>query len=519
MLSAAVFAQNRGAISGTVLDSTGASVPAAKVVVRAPGIGLERNTTSNQEGYFTVPTLPAADYEVNIEAPGFKSLTRSGIRLDAGMAANLQFALEVGQLSDKVDVTSAAPLIETANGEVSRVVTMQQLQDFALAGRNSYYMLGIMPGIISRYGNFSTDFRGGSYSMGGMQVNGQRKDTNFISVDGVSNTRTKDGVQQNNIIGVDFIDEVKVETTHYAPEYGRSTGAQISYTTRRGSSDFHVSAYEFFFSEAFAAQQYIVGGRPHIRYHNYGFTVGGPAYIPGKWNKAKNKLFFFVGLEGRYNTGFSQKLSNVPTVLEKGGDFSASSIKPLDPTTGQVFPNNLIPSSRISALGKSLQKIYPDSNYTGPGGNYYASNAQPTTSLDTIYRVDYNLKPNWQLAFRVMPGVQNTSSYFSGTGNNLPLFKAHNERHGAAHSEHGHLRPDDHRRWRHHLGGYTHAHAAGELQQGGGLAHPQGGRLLRTDELQRVEHVERQRDVPVRQFGGESEELQEPLGECAAGQF
>ena len=430
LFSALAFAQNRGAISGTILDSTGASVPSAKVVVKAPAIGLERATSSNEAGYFSVPTLPAAQYEVSIEAAGFKALTRSGIQVDAGIALNLAFTLEVGQLSDKVTVTSDAPLIETANGEVSRVVTMQQLQDFALAGRNSYYMLGIMPGIISRYGNFSTDFRGGSYSMGGMQVNGQRKDTNFVTVDGVSNTRTKDGVQVNNIIGVDFVEEVKVETTHYAPEYGRSAGAQIAYTTRRGTSDFHLSAYEFFFSEAFAAQQYVVGGRPHIRYHNYGFTLGGPVYIPGKFNTDKNKLFFFVGLEGRYNTGFVQKVSTVPTALEKTGDFSASSVKPIDPTTGQPFPNNLIPTARFSSLGNSLRKIYPDSNYTGPGGNYYASNSQPTTSTDTLYKIDYNLKPNWQLSFRVMPGVQDTSSYFSGTGNNLPLFKAHQNRHG-----------------------------------------------------------------------------------------
>jgi hypothetical protein len=429
-LCAVLQAQNRGTISGDVVDPSGASIPGAKVYVAAPSIGVAHETTSNESGFFTVTTLPPSDYVVKIEANGFKTFERTGIRLDSNIALHLSFTLEIGQLTDKVEVTAEAPLLETSNGEVSRTVTKEQVQSFALAGRNSYYMLGIMPGIVSRYGNFSTDFRGGSYSMGGMQINGQRKDTNFVTVDGVSNNRTKDGVQVNNIVGVDFIEEMKVETTHYAPEYGRSTGAQIAYTTRRGTQDFHLSAYEFFFSEAFAAQQYVTGGRPHIRYHNYGFTLGGPVFIPGHWNREKNKLFFFVGLEGRYTAGFAQKFSTIPTIAERGGDFSASATKPIDWSTRDQFPNNIIPASSISNLGKGLQKIYPDPNWTGPGGNYFASNSQPSESTDTIYRVDYNLKPNWQLSFRVMPGVQDVSSFFSGTGNNLPLFKAHQNRHG-----------------------------------------------------------------------------------------
>jgi hypothetical protein len=156
--------------------------------------------------------------------------------------------LEVGALTEKVDVTSEAPPVETANGEITRTIGQAQLQNFALPGRNPFYMLGIMPGVVSRYGNFMTDFRGGSYSMGGLQINGQRKDMNFIAVDGVNNGRTRDGVQQNNIMGVDFVEEVQVSSTRYAPEYGRSTGAQINFTTRRGSQDFHFSAYEFYFS-------------------------------------------------------------------------------------------------------------------------------------------------------------------------------------------------------------------------------------------------------------------------------
>ena len=421
-------AQSRGAISGEVVDPAGALVPAAKVTIQSLSIGLQREVTSNDSGVFNVLSLPVGDYEIRIQAPGFKTLTRTSLRLDGDQVLNLKFQLEIGQLSDKMEVTTDAPVIETANGEVSRTVTTQQLQDFALAGRNSYYMLGIMPGVVSRYGNFSTDFRGLSFSMGGLQINGQRKDTNFITVDGISNTNSKDGVTQNNIVGVDFIEELKVATSHYAAEYGRTTGAQIAYTTRRGTQTYHMSAFEFFLSEAFSGQQYVIGGRPHLRYHDFGATLGGPVYIPGKWNQDKNKLFFFVGFEGRKTPGFTQKFINVPTVAEKGGDFSASTIKPIDPTTGAPFPNNQIPNSRISAFGQYIGKVYPNPNYVGPGGNFYNAGSQPTDAMDQIYRADYNIKPTWQLSFRFMPGSQESTSNFSF--NPFPLFGAVQTRRG-----------------------------------------------------------------------------------------
>ncbi len=424
------FGQGRGVISGEVVDGTGASVPNAKVTVTAGAIGLTRETVTSEMGRFSTPALPPAEYEVRVEANGFKKLARSGIRVETDGAVTLTLALEVGSLTERVDVTSDAPLVNTTSGELARTLSQKELQNFALPGRNPFYMLGIMPGVISRYGNFMTDFRGGSYSMGGLQINGQRKDMNFIAVDGINNGRTRDGVQQNNIMGVDFVEEVQVSSTRYAPEYGRSTGAQINFTTRRGTQRFHGSAQEFYFSEAFAAQQFIVGGRPRIRYHNYGFTIGGPVYIPGRWNKEKNKLFFFAGLEARTNSGFNQKLSNIPTVAERSGDFNASPIKPVDPDSKLPFPGNRLPVSQVSGFGRALQKIYPDPNYTGPGGNFYASNSQPTKSKDIIYRLDYNVRQNWQLSFRALPGQQDFTSYFDNTGNNIPLFQVYRDRRG-----------------------------------------------------------------------------------------
>ncbi|MCE5308799.1 MAG: carboxypeptidase-like regulatory domain-containing protein [Acidobacteriales bacterium] len=425
-----LLAQYRGTINGELTDATGSVIPGAKVKVRGVAIGLERDTTSNAAGFFTVPNLPAAVYEVAVEATGFKSLTRTDVRLDVDLVLTLRLQLEVGQVTERVEVTGEAPPVEVSNGEVSRLLSSTQMQNYALPGRNPYYMLGILPGVVSRYGNFATDMRGGSYSMGGLQINGQRKDTNFMTLDGVSNTRNRDGVQVNNILGVDFIEEVKIQTSHYAPEYGRTTGAHLMFITRRGTSDFHGALYEFFVTDQFAATPFLQTTKPRTRYHNYGGTLGGPVYIPGKWNTDKSRLFFFVGVEARYSAGFNAKAAVLPTPLERSGDFSASAVKPLDPDTKAPFPSNLIPASRIGSFGKALQKIYPDPNWPGPGGNYYAVRNQPTENRDPMVRVDYNIKPNWQLSARVLKGQQDFTSPFDNTGNNIPLFEVYRDRRG-----------------------------------------------------------------------------------------
>jgi Carboxypeptidase regulatory-like domain len=391
LASLPLLAQSKGTINGDVTDATGAGVPNATIKVRSNAIGLERDTATNESGSFTVPSLPGGDYEITVESAGFKTLVRSGVALDTDQVTTLKLQLEIGQLTERVSVVGEAPLVDTSTAEVTRLITGTNLQNYALPGRNPYYMLGILPGIVSRYGNFTTDFRATSYSMGALMVNGNRKDTNFVTLDGVNNGRVRDGVQVNNILGVDFIDEVNVFTSRYAPEYGRSSGGQINFITRRGTQDYHLSAYEFFMSDQFAATQDITNAHPRLRYHDYGFTTGGPVYIPKVWNREKNKLFFFFGMEGRWLAGFNQKGSIVPTPLERAGDFSQSKTVPIDPDTKSPFPNNIIPVSRISNLGKGLQKIYPDPNYTGPGGNYLATRNQPTDNQDFIFRTDYNI--------------------------------------------------------------------------------------------------------------------------------
>jgi hypothetical protein len=173
-VSAPLFAQLKGTINGDVVDSTGASIPGAKVKAQAVAIGVVRETVTNEVGSFVITNLPGGEYEITIEAPGFKSLVRSGVRLDTDQSLTLRLNMDVGQVTDRIEVTGEATPVETSSGDVSRLVTGLQLQNYALPGRNPYFILGIEPGIISRYGNFTTDFRGSSYSMGALMINGNR---------------------------------------------------------------------------------------------------------------------------------------------------------------------------------------------------------------------------------------------------------------------------------------------------------------------------------------------------------
>jgi hypothetical protein len=179
LASLPLLAQSKGTINGDVTDATGAGVPNATIKVRSIAIGLERDTATNESGSFTVPSLPGGDYEITVESAGFKTLVRSGVALDTDQVTTLKLQLEIGQLTERVSVVGEAPLVDTSTAEVTRLITGTNLQNYALPGRNPYYMLGILPGIVSRYGNFTTDFRATSYSMGALMVNGNRKDTNL----------------------------------------------------------------------------------------------------------------------------------------------------------------------------------------------------------------------------------------------------------------------------------------------------------------------------------------------------
>lgn len=416
-----LFQNPSGNVRGRVLDPSGA--PAAQVQVELVSETIQRTTRTNPAGIYWFPDAPAGSYSIRVQAPGFAAAQSAAFDVSVGGSVSIDFTLALAERRDAVTVE--APLVELNHGEASRVLTAQELKNTGLAGRNAFLALALLPGVSARAGYFQGDFRGFSQSTGPVQINGQRKDTTLVTLDGINHTEPRAMTRTNSNPGIDFVDEVTVLSTHYAAEFGRTTGAQVHYVTRRGGADIHASAWEYLLHDKLIAQQFVIGGRPRTRYHNFGWTASGP--VPGY----RKKLFFFAGQEFRRLGGFEQRTVTVPTALERQRDFSRSAVRPVDPLAGNTpFPGDVIPASRLSRFGQALLRIYPEPNWTGLGGNYYAIRPAPQFLTDTTARVDYQFSPRWHLYTRALHSKQDATSGYSQTGNLIPLFEINQARYG-----------------------------------------------------------------------------------------
>lgn len=411
----------RSAISGYVRDASGAVVPQASVELEASAIALKRTTKTDGAGFYVFPTLPMGTYRVKVEAAGFKNYIRTGITLDSAANLAVDAALEVGTLTESVQVTSGLEQVQLGSTDVSRTLQNVQLTEIPIPGRNLLSLTLLLPGMISRNGVIED--RGTSYSGGGFFLMGLRKHFNYMTIDGLSNMQNQTLILWNNNIGPDFISEFKVSTSAYAPEYGRSIGVQMNAVTKSGTRDFHGTVFEFVRNNRLRARSPFEGPvKPPYRFNDYGWTVGGPVYIPKTWNTDRSKLFFFAGQEFKKVRSPASRVGIVPTAQERAGNFSASTMRvPLDPATKQPFPGNIIPTSRLSPNGQAIAKIYPLPNFTGPGGNYYTAISSPTDRSSTITRLDYVISSKWNLSLRNIYDNQLSSDPFGVFAGTIPI--------------------------------------------------------------------------------------------------
>jgi hypothetical protein len=392
---------SRSQISGFVRDASGAVVPGAKVLLDIPSKALKRTTSTDNTGFYVLPDLPGGTYQLTVEAKGFKTYIQTGIVLDSAAALAIDAKLEIGSLSQSVEVTAKLQEVQTGSTDVSHLLQPVQLTELPILGRNVLSLSGMLPGVI--YRNGVMDDRGTSTSFGGFFINGLRKHFNFYTIDGLSNMQNDTLILWNNTISADFLQEFKVTTSAYSAEYSRSAGAQVNAVTKSGTRDFHGDAYEFVRNDKMNARSELQPWPTTIapyKFNDFGWTLGGPVYIPGKWNKDKSKLFFFAGQEFRRVLSPANNVGIVPTAQERAGNFTGITPTPKDPTTGLAFPNNTIPTARMSVNGPKLANIYPLPNYTGPGGNFFSNVSAPTVHSDTIARLDWDIAPRWTLSMR-----------------------------------------------------------------------------------------------------------------------
>jgi outer membrane receptor protein involved in Fe transport len=379
-------------ISGQVQDSSGSVVPNATVTATETQTGLSRVAPTNDSGNYVISNLPIGKYNVTAEAKGFKKAVLSAVELTVDSKLALNLTLELGSLSETVTVQAQAAQVETATGEVGRLITGQQATQLQLNGRNFPQLLALVPGVSTTYSSGFSLFGGYGVNNSGQSANGGRTDTFSWNLDGADNKDNGGG--GNNFVNInpDALAEFKILTSNYSAEYGSSSGAVVNLALKSDGKDFHGIAYEYFRNDDIQARAFNALNKPELRFNNFGWNVGGPIFIPGHFNRNRDKLFFFVGedfkrlLQGATNTW------TVPTIANLSGNFSnlAASAYPKDPLTKAAFPGGVIPASRFSPSSYRLLQNYPAPNFSGSGGNYVFNTVSPLNTNQYIYKVDYN---------------------------------------------------------------------------------------------------------------------------------
>jgi Carboxypeptidase regulatory-like domain/TonB dependent receptor len=356
-----------GTILGRVADTSGAVIPGAKVTVTQTETGFNRTLVTDSKGEYTAPSVPTGTYTVTGELTGFKTVSLNNVHLGVDQKLKLDLKLDVGQMTETVEIQAETPLLQTSSSDLSATIDEEQIKTLPLNGRNFVSLTRTIPGILrpppgaNIDGAGSLAWRAGS----GFSANGQRARDNNYLLDGVDNNETW---LQTVVIfpSVDALDEFKMQTSTYSAEFGKSLGGVVNLQIKSGSNAFHGSAFDFNRNDAFDANNFFnnKAGRPKpdFKQNQFGGTLGGPI--------VKDKTFFFASYQGlRINQGLTD-LSTVPTDAMRNGDFSAINRIIYDPLTGQPFPGNIIPANRFDPASKNvLDQLYPAANTAGTKGS------------------------------------------------------------------------------------------------------------------------------------------------------
>jgi hypothetical protein len=367
------FAQSdRGTITGTISDPAGAVIASAPIQARNVETGVSYDTQSSTTGNYTVQQLPVGTYEISVAVQGFKKYTRAGLVVGVAQILRVDIPLEVGATSESVTVTEAAPLLKTESGELSHTVNLGQLTElplFPATGglRNPYKLLDLIPGTYTQNGSSN------------IRVNGSPNNTAAYRVEGQDATDGQlPSFPTQNQSSVDAIQEVAIQTSNFAAEYGQVGGGVINFTMRSGTNQFHGSGYEYLVNEFLnAGQPFTDDGsghllRPRNRRNDYGYTIGGPVWIPKVYD-GRNKSFFFISWEQyKVTLNNSNDPKTVPTTAYRAGDFSGAIITSkligADPVTGAPMYQGMIydPATTRTVNGVSVRSQFPNNKITDP---------------------------------------------------------------------------------------------------------------------------------------------------------
>ena len=430
LISGLALAQSvSSSVQGTLVDSTGAALPGATCKLVNQATGAAFTAPSGGDGLFAFPNVPAGMYTLNVQVTGFKALELKDVVVTSSEIRALgKLILQVGEVRDSISVTAEAASLQLASAERSGTLTGNQVNDIALKGRDFFALLQTIPGIVDTTSSRDTT---SNVAGAGIFINGNRDNQKNISVDGIVAMDTHSNGSLSFQPNMDAIAEVRILTSNYQAEYGRNSGGAISAIIKSGSREFHGSGYDFYRHESLNANSFFNNRtgtkKAPYRYRISGYSIGGPIYIPGKFNRDKEKFFFFFSQEYTgVKTDYGSQFVNMPTQAERNGDYSRSfdvngALIPVkDPVTGQPFPGNIIPKNRINTLGQSILNFYPLPNYTDSDPrNLYRWNYRSTYSGNTprrndILRADANWTPTLRMYYRFGQDTDNTYQPWGG---------------------------------------------------------------------------------------------------------
>jgi Carboxypeptidase regulatory-like domain len=363
------FAQvEQGAITGAVVDGTGASVPKAKVTATNQATGTVAATETTDDGYYKIPYLPAGKYKLSVEKEGFAINRVTDVPVLVGQSATINVTLKPGSVHDEVTVTSNAVLIDQVSSSLGYVAGAVQVLELP-TNRSPYSLAILSPGVINT-GNTGT----------GYIVNGGRSNTTSILLDG-QDTRNNSTLDNAYTPPQETVQEVRFITNSFSAEYGRSNGGVLIAAGKSGTNLLHGSVYDYLKNDDLNANSWSSNksgvARGRQRHNEYGFSISGPVYIPKVYN-GKNKTFFFFNWEEINDHGVLTPTANIPTDLQKSGNFSqtftstGALIQIYDPQTTvpdptkssgysrTAFPGNIIPANRIDPIMKGILSYYPE---------------------------------------------------------------------------------------------------------------------------------------------------------------
>jgi hypothetical protein len=406
-----------GVISGRVLDVTGAPMPGAHITLTRSDTKETRTATSSDLGDFVITSIQPGTYDLEVKAQGFKNLEKLGLELSASERLSAgDLRMQLGSVNESVEVKSDATPVQVASSERSAVIDSNQITNLMTRGRDLMGLLVILPGIVND--------GEGSDSLGVFNspsaISGTRGVYGGMNIDGISGN-TRSGDHLDTPINIDAVAEVKILQNSYQAEYGKGAGGIINVVTKTGTRQFHGLAYYYVRNDAFNANNFFSNrqgfARGRYRYNTVGGNLGGPIYIPGKFNSNKQKLFFFYSQEYLPNQEPNGPRNyTVPTALQRAGDFSQTFdskgklITISDPfnrdASGKAIPftGNAIPSSRLDQNMQKLINIFPLPNTTGTNNNgaynYQIQDFLSRPGRQESLRVDYNVSEKVRAFFR-----------------------------------------------------------------------------------------------------------------------